>query len=37
VGPGDVIMNPTRGTHGLTNTRLEPLRMVVLDVVATAR
>jgi mannose-6-phosphate isomerase-like protein (cupin superfamily) len=32
VGPGDVIVNPPGGTHGLANTGAEPLRMVVLDV-----
>ena len=32
VGPGDVIVNPPGGTHGLANTGVEPLRMVVLDV-----
>jgi len=32
VGPGDVIRNVPGGTHGLTNTGTEPLRMVVLDV-----
>lgn len=37
VGPGDVIVNPPGGTHGLANTGQEPLRMVVLDVAATAR
>lgn len=34
VGPGDVILNPPGGTHGLVNTGTEPLRMVVLDVEA---
>ena len=34
VGPGDVIVNPAGGTHGLTNIGPEPLRMVVLDVAA---
>jgi mannose-6-phosphate isomerase-like protein (cupin superfamily) len=32
VGPGDVIRNIPRGTHGLANAGNEPLRMVVLDV-----
>jgi mannose-6-phosphate isomerase-like protein (cupin superfamily) len=32
VGPGDVIRNLPRGTHGLTNAGNEPLTMVVLDV-----
>ena len=37
VKPGDVIVNPSGGTHGLANIGSEPLRMVVLDVVARAR
>jgi mannose-6-phosphate isomerase-like protein (cupin superfamily) len=37
VKPGDVIVNPPGGTHGLANTGSEPLRMVVLDVAARAR
>lgn len=32
VGPGDVIRNVPRGTHGLANAGSEPLTMVVLDV-----
>ena len=32
VGPGDVIRNVPRGTHGLANAGNEPLTMVVLDV-----
>ena len=31
VGPGDVILNVSGGTHGLANVGSEPLRMVVLD------
>jgi mannose-6-phosphate isomerase-like protein (cupin superfamily) len=37
VEPGDVIVNPPGGTHGLANTGSEPLRMVVLDVETRAR
>ena len=32
VGPGDVIINPPGGTHGLVATGTVPLRMVVVDV-----
>jgi mannose-6-phosphate isomerase-like protein (cupin superfamily) len=32
VGPGDVIRNVPRGTHGLANAGSEILTMVVLDV-----
>lgn len=32
VGPGDVVVNPAGGTHGLTNAGNELLRLVVLDV-----
>lgn len=32
VGPGDVIVNPANGGHGLVNTGQEPLSLVVLDV-----
>jgi uncharacterized cupin superfamily protein len=32
VGPGDVIRNVPKGTHGLANESNEPLTMVVLDV-----
>jgi len=32
VEPGDVVVNPRGGTHALTNTGSEPLRLVVLDV-----
>lgn len=34
VGPGDVIRNVPKGTHGLANAGTEPLTMVVLDVVS---
>ena len=34
VGPGDVIVNPPGGTHGIANVGREPLRMVVLDISA---
>ena len=34
VGPGDVIVNPPGGTHGILNIGSEPLRMVVLDIAA---
>ena len=36
VGPGDVIVNPPGGTHGILNVGSEPLRMVVLDIAAAA-
>ena len=32
VGPGDVIVNPPGGTHGLENLGTEDLRLVVIDV-----
>lgn len=32
VGPGDVIVNPPGGTHGLENCGTEDLRLVVIDV-----
>jgi mannose-6-phosphate isomerase-like protein (cupin superfamily) len=32
VGPGDVIVNPPGGTHGLENCGTEELRLVVIDV-----
>jgi mannose-6-phosphate isomerase-like protein (cupin superfamily) len=32
VGPGDVIVNRPGGTHGLRNTGVDPLRLVVVDV-----
>jgi mannose-6-phosphate isomerase-like protein (cupin superfamily) len=32
VGPGDVIVNPPGGTHGLENLGNEDLRLVVIDV-----
>jgi mannose-6-phosphate isomerase-like protein (cupin superfamily) len=36
VGPGDVIVNPPGGTHGLANDGDTPLRLVVVDVATTA-
>lgn len=36
VGPGDVIVNPPGGTHGLRNTGSAPVRLVVIDVGASA-
>ena len=32
VGPGDVVVNPPFGEHGLVNTGMEVLQLVVLDV-----
>lgn len=32
VGPGDVVVNPPGGTHGLVNTGETRMRMVVVDV-----
>jgi mannose-6-phosphate isomerase-like protein (cupin superfamily) len=32
VRPGDVIVNRPGGTHGLRNTGVDPLRLVVVDV-----
>jgi mannose-6-phosphate isomerase-like protein (cupin superfamily) len=32
VEPGDVILNPSHGTHELRNEGTEPIRMVVVDV-----
>ncbi len=32
VGPGDVVVNRPGGTHGLTNTGVGPLRLVVVDI-----
>jgi mannose-6-phosphate isomerase-like protein (cupin superfamily) len=32
VGPGDVVVNRAGGTHGLRNTGVDPLRLVVVDV-----
>jgi len=34
VGPGDVIRNDPRGTHGLRNTGVQPLTFVVIDCAA---
>lgn len=34
VGPGDVVVNGRRGTHGLVNTGAEDLRLVVVEVPA---
>jgi mannose-6-phosphate isomerase-like protein (cupin superfamily) len=36
VGPGDVIVNPPGGTHGLDNDGDVPLRFVVVDVATSA-
>lgn len=36
VGPGDVVLNVPGGSHSLTCTGTEPLRMVVVDVARTA-
>jgi uncharacterized RmlC-like cupin family protein len=32
VGPGDVVINPTGGAHGLDNDGESPLRLIVVDV-----
>ena len=34
VGPGDVVVNGRRGTHGLVNTSAEDLRLVVVEIPA---
>jgi mannose-6-phosphate isomerase-like protein (cupin superfamily) len=34
VGPGDVVVNSRRGTHGLVNTGEAELRLVVVEVPA---
>jgi mannose-6-phosphate isomerase-like protein (cupin superfamily) len=34
VGPGDVIVNNRRGTHGLVNTGAAELRLVVVEIAA---
>ena len=37
VHPGDVVVNPPGGAHGLRNTEADVLRIVVLDVPARSR
>jgi quercetin dioxygenase-like cupin family protein len=32
VGPGDVVLNPPDGTHGLSNTGHSDLRLVVIEI-----
>jgi quercetin dioxygenase-like cupin family protein len=34
VAPGDVVINPPHGVHGLVNTGDQPLMIVVVDVVS---
>ena len=37
VGPGDVVLNAPGGSHSLTCTGAEPIRLVVLDVARASR